>query len=237
MVSISPRTLIFLIKLTMSELKFYEYSDSKNPKYLVIFLHGYGANGENLIHLSYEFKHVLPEAHFIAPNAIEPWEGGFPHAYQWFSLGNGIERKGLVEMAATIKNANKILENFIDAQLTRFNLPAEKLFLVGFSQGAMMSIYQGLIKPKKPAGIISFSGKIILPEMLGEKIISKPEICLIHGEADSVLPFAHFIEAKKLLTAEKISHEAHSFPNLDHSIDIHGVRVAQNFIKKITEQT
>ncbi len=217
----------------MSELKFYEYSDAKNPKYLVIFLHGYGANGENLINLSYEFKHVLPEAHFISPNAIEPWEGGFPHAYQWFSLYGGVERKALSEISNNIKNANKILGKFIDDQLARFKLSPDKLFLVGFSQGAMMSIYQGLIKPEKPAGIISFSGKVILPEMLGEKIISKPEICLIHGEADSVLPFENFLEAKKMLESKKISHESHSFPHLDHSIDIHGVRVAQNFIKKI----
>lgn len=216
----------------MSELQFYEYSDAKNPKYLVIFLHGYGANGENLINLSYEFKHVLPDAHFISPNAIEPWEGGFPHAYQWFSLYAGIDRKALPEIAGNIKNSNRILKKFIDDQLSRFKLTPEKLFLVGFSQGAMMSVYQGLIMPQKSAGIISFSGKVILPEMVGEKIISKPEICLIHGEADSVLPFDHFIEAKKTLESQKISFESHSFPHLDHSIDIHGVRVAQNFIKK-----
>ncbi len=215
----------------MTDLKFYEYSDVKNPKQLVIFLHGYGANGENLISLAREFKHVLPEAHFISPNAIEPWEGGFPHSYQWFSLSNGIERKNLSVVASDIKNANKILGNFIDVQLSRFNLVTKNLFIVGFSQGAMMSIYQGFIRPEKPAGIISFSGKIILPEMLGEKIISRPEICLIHGEEDSVLPFENFLEAKKFLEEEKISHESHAIPNLDHSIDLRGIRLATNFVK------
>lgn len=216
----------------MSELKFYEYSETKNPKYLVVFLHGYGANGENLINLAHEFKPILPDAHFISPNAIEPWEGGFPHSYQWFSLYNEANRKGLDEIASNIKNANKILKKFIDDQLLRFKISPENLLLVGFSQGAMMSMYQGLIMPEKPAGIISFSGKIILPEMLGEKTISKPKICLIHGEADSVLPFENFLEAKKILEMQKISHEAHSFRHLDHSIDIHGIRAAQNFIKK-----
>jgi phospholipase/carboxylesterase len=217
----------------MSELKFYEYSDSKNPKYLVVFLHGYGANGENLINLSYEFKHVLPEAHFISPNAIEAWEGGFPHAYQWFSLSSGFERKNLVEMGNDIKNANKILEKFINTQLARFNLSPEKLFLVGFSQGAMMSMYQGLIKPIKPAGIVAFSGKLVLPEMLDAITTSKPNICLIHGEADSVVPFENFLEAKKLLESQQIPFESHAIPHLDHSIDIHGIRTAQNFIKKL----
>ena len=218
----------------MTELKFYENSSSKNPKYLAIFLHGYGANGEHLIDLSHELKHVLPEAHFIAPNAFEPWEGGFPNSYQWFSLSSGFERKNLGEMAANIKNANKILGNFIATQLARFNLKLENLFLIGFSQGAMMSLYQGFIAAQKPAGIISFSGKLVSPEMIGEKIITKPEVCLIHGEADSVLPFENFLEAKKILTAKEIPFEAHAVPHLDHSIDIHGVRAAQSFIKKIT---
>ena len=217
----------------MSELKFYEYCDAKNPKYLVIFLHGYGANGENLINLAYEFKHILPDAHFISPNAIQPWEGGFPHSYQWFSLYNGLERKGLESIADDIKNSNKILQNFINDQLQRFDLKPQNLFLVGFSQGAMMSLYQGLIMPEKPAGIVAFSGRLILPEMLGEKTISKPEICLIHGEADSVVPISNFTEAKQILTEKDFSIEAHSFPNLDHSIDIHGIRTAQRFIKNI----
>jgi phospholipase/carboxylesterase len=213
--------------------KFYENSQTKNPKYLVIFLHGYGANGENLLDLSHEFRRVLPEAHFISPNAIEPWEGGFPDSYQWFSLNGGLGKSELGQMANSIKNANKILANFIDAQLERFGLLAENLFIVGFSQGAMMSLYQGLSKNKKPAGVIAFSGKLILPEMVAEKTLSKPEICLIHGEADSVVPFANFLEAKKILEQQNFSFESHSFPHLDHTIDINGIRAAQAFIKKI----
>ncbi len=212
--------------------KFSEYSDSETPKYLVIFLHGYGSNGENLINLSHELRYALPEAHYISPNGVEPWEGGFPDAYQWFSLYRGFDRKGLSEIADEIKSSNKILTNFIDAQLARFNLTDDKLFIVGFSQGAMMSMYQGFVKERKPAGIIAFSGKLVLPEMLGQKTSSKPDICLIHGEADSVVPFENFLEAKKLLDEQNVSYESHAVPNLDHSIDIHGIRMAQAFIKK-----
>jgi phospholipase/carboxylesterase len=217
----------------MSELKFFEYSETKNPKYLVVFLHGYGANGENLLDLAYEFKGVLPEAHFISPNAIEPWEGGFPGCYQWFSLYKGLERKGLQEIGTDIENSNVVLQKFIKKQLNRFNLDENHLFLMGFSQGAMMSIYQGLSKDGKPAGIISFSGKLILPEMLGQKTIHRPEICLIHGKQDSVLPFENFIEAEKLLKQENIPFESHALDQLDHSIDIRGIRAAQGFVKRV----
>ena len=96
-----------------------------------------------------------------------------------------------------------------------------------------MSIYQGLIMPEKVAGVISFSGRLILPELVGEKTISKPEICLLHGEADSVVPLQHFLEAKEVLHEHKIPYEAYSFNNLDHSIDIHEIRTAEKFIKKI----
>ena len=217
-------------------LKFFEHSLTQTPKYLVVFLHGYGSNGDNLIKLSHELDHALPEAHFISPNAIEPWEGGFPDAYQWFSLSQGFERKSMAVMAADIIKANAILEKFINSQLARFNLTPRNLFVVGFSQGAMMSMYQGFISKEKPAGIIAFSGKLVLPEMLGAKTIHKPEICLIHGESDSVVPFENFLEAKNLLKQQEIPFESHAVPNLDHSIDIHGIRTAQAFIKKITQK-
>lgn len=216
----------------MSELQFHEYCEVKKPKYLVVFLHGYGANGVNLLDLAYEFRGVLPEAHFISPNGVQPWEGGFPDAYQWFSLQSGLNGLDLDSKAQDIKNSNKILESFIDHQLERFNLKPENLFIIGFSQGALMSIYQGLIKHTKPAGIIAFSGKLVLPESIGEKTLSKPEICLIHGEKDPIVPFSNFLEAKKTLEQQQITFESHAIPNLEHSIDMNGIRAAKNFIKK-----
>ncbi len=220
----------------MTELKFVEHGALKNPKYLVIFLHGYGANGENLLSLHHEFSHVLPESHYISPHGVEPWEGGFPDSYQWFSLNGGLGRNTLEQISESIKNSNKILGNFIDTQLARFNLSYKNLFIVGFSQGGMMSIYQGLIQKQQPAGIISFSGKLIMPEMIGEKTISKPNICLIHGKQDSVVPFENFIEAEKILKSQNFNFESHAVDHLDHSIDIHGVKSAQNFIKKLINQ-
>ena len=217
----------------MSELQLYEYSNTKNPTTLVMILHGYGANGENLINLAYEFKHELPDAHFIAPNAVEPWEGGFPDAYQWFSLSSGFERKSIAAMTDSVKSSQRILGKLIDDQLARFKINPENLFLIGFSQGAMMAAYQAMIRTVKPKAVISFSGRLILPELLGEKTVSKPEICLIHGENDSVVPFDSFLEAQKTLKENSFNFESHSIPKLDHSIDLHGIRMARAFIKQI----
>lgn len=222
----------------MSDLKFFQYAphlaNFKKPKYLVIFLHGYGSNGENLINLADDFLEVLPDAQYISPNGVEPWEGGFPDSFQWFSLYAGIERKSLEEIAQKIKNANKILQKFIESQLARFSLSYENLILIGFSQGAMMANYQGLISPKKIAGVLSYSGKIVEPTIIGDQIISRPKTCLIHGEKDSVLPFENFLEAKKILDKLQVPFEAHPIENLDHSIDLRGLSIGKQFVKSIS---
>ncbi len=218
----------------MSELKFFEHTTSKNPQNLVVFLHGYGANGENLINLANEFKIVLPKANFISPNAVEKWEGGFPNCYQWFSLyGENTERKAFEQTVENIKKSNEKLTTFIDDQLKRFNLTPKDLILVGFSQGAMMAIYNGLARQQKIKSIVAYSGRVILPNIVGEKILSKPEICLIHGEDDAVVPFDHFIEGKKILANENIPFDSCSVKGLDHSIDISGIRYAMEFLKKV----
>lgn len=217
----------------MSKLKFAEYSEVKNPKYLVIFLHGYGANGANLLGLSQEFISALPDAHYISPNAPQDWEGGFVDCYQWFSLYSGFDYKAIEDMAEDIKASQKILSGFIDEQLKRFALTRKDLFLVGFSQGGMMSLYQALASQEKLAGVISFSGKLVLPEFLGQKTQSKPPICLVHGKSDSVVPFDNFTKAQQILSEEKIDFTSKAITGLDHSIDITGVNFAKDFIHTI----
>lgn len=216
--------------------KVFEKSYSKNPKYLVVLLHGYGANARDLIELADFFKESLPDALFIAPNAIENWEGGFPDAYQWFSLSNGFERKSLEEISDNIKSSNQILRKYINEKLKELNLEPKDLFLIGFSQGAMMAKYQALTNPEKIAGVIGFSGKLISPELTGETINSKPKVCLIHGKEDMVVYFDNFLESQKALTSLGIEFEAHPLDNLGHSINVEGIKLASDFLKRIIEK-
>lgn len=217
----------------MSELKFYEYTTTNNPKYLVVFLHGYGANGENLIELAHQFDEVIPHSHFISPNAVQQWEGGFPNCYQWFSLYDNSARRAFEQTIAEIKDSNIALQKFLDEQLARFKLELKDLILVGFSQGAMMAIYQSLIRNSKIKAVIAYSGRVILPESINEKTISKPDICLIHGEEDVVVPFDNFIEGIKILEENAIPFKSHAIKALDHSINMEGIEFAKNFLKEI----
>jgi phospholipase/carboxylesterase len=217
------------------ELEFFElYPLSKEkPKKLMVFLHGYGASGEDLIDLAKEFKHVSPNTHFVSPNApfnldSSPWHA-FSNGFQWFSLASYDPQI----LHPQILEANRILDIFITSQLNRFNLTHQDLIITGFSQGAMMAMYNSLRNENQNAGIIAYSGKLILPTMLGETIKSKPKICLIHGKEDNVLPFDNFLEAQEILTKIEVPIESYALEGLGHGIDHHGIRIGRDFLRKI----
>ena len=202
------------------------------PKKMVIMLHGYGSNAKSLLELA-RFL-ALPEVIFVAVNAVSRWEGGCFDSYQWFSLyGNNGQRKQLAEISLQIKEATMQLANFIADQLKKWQLNYADLVLLGFSQGAMMANYQGFTLPQQVAGVLSYSGRIILPTLLQQAILFKPKTCLIHGKQDSVLPFENFLEAKKILAELNVAYQDCALDNLDHSIDNRGIEVGKKFLQEV----
>jgi phospholipase/carboxylesterase len=199
--------------------------DENNIKKLVIFLHGYGANGQNLLALSPELSKTLENAKFIAPNATYKCDIGLPDSYQWFTLA----QTDPVRMSVEIAESNDILDNFIKAQLKKHNLSKKDLILIGFSQGSMMSMYNSLRSDEEPNAILALSGRLILPP----NIRSKPKICLIHGTDDDVVGYHFLGEAEEGLKNLDIDFESHSLDNLGHSIDYRVVKIIQNYIKKL----
>ena len=176
-----------------------------------------------------DFAKSIQEAHFVSPNAPFTVDNSFNDCYQWFSL----ENHNPTILFPQILQANYILDIFIQSQLTKFDLDYKDLVLIGFSQGAMMAMYNSLRNKQQNCGIISYSGRLILPTMLGEKIMSKPKICLIHGKKDQVLPFSNFLEAKSLMEEIKIPFLAYSLEGLGHSIDSRGIRIGKAFLLNI----
>lgn len=229
-----------------TNLNYISHGETKNPKYLVIFLHGYGSNKENLITLSHHFSSCLPDTLFIAPDAPltiannYPDSAFFDDSYKWFSIASQIDDHSFEsyfhKSAAEIKESNQILSIFINELLAKFNLDAKKLFLIGFSQGAMMSIYQALTRKDEIAAAISYSGKVILPSALGpygQNIISKPYIGLFHGKKDHIVTFENFLQSKDILRQLNIPFEAHEFEDLEHHISAEEIEITKKFITKI----
>jgi phospholipase/carboxylesterase len=150
---------------------------------LVIFCHGYGADGNDLIGLGQHWQRLMPTAAFVSPHAPERCAMS-PMGYQWF----GISRLDPAEMARGVSSAAPVLEAFIDAELARLGLDASRLALVGFSQGTMMSLHVGLRRKVSPAAIVGFSGLLAAAERLPAEMTASPPVLLVHGDADEVIP-------------------------------------------------
>jgi len=196
-------------------------------KQLVIFLHGVGADGNDLIGLAPYFQRTLPDARFVSPNAPYPFDMA-PFGYQWFSLQEFSEENRL----QGAEKAAPILDAFIDAELAKDGLAEENLALIGFSQGAMMSLHVGLRRQNKLAAIISYSGVLVGKDKLKEEIRSLPPVMLTHGTDDPVLPFGFLAQAQEGLTELGVKAEAHTRPGLPHGIDDECIRLGQDFLKR-----
>jgi phospholipase/carboxylesterase len=194
------------------------------PTALVVLLHGYGANGDDLIPLGDEWRRHLPGAVFTAPNAPQPVPG-MGGALQWFPLtmhDPGEYWRGVVA-------ARPLLDRFLDAQLARYKLTANRLVLVGFSQGTMMALHVGLRRATGPAAIVGFSGLLAGPEHLTE-ITARPPVLLIHGEADDLIPADALHIAREPLAHAGLRVEWHVRPGLGHGIDPGGIAMAGSFM-------
>jgi len=196
------------------------------PTALVVLLHGYGANGDDLIPLGDEWRGRLPGAVFVAPNAPQPIPG-MPGALQWFAL----TMRDPVEFWRGVVAARPLLDRFLDAELARYRLPPDRLALVGFSQGTMLALHAGLRRAAAPAAIVGFSGLLAGPEHLSE-ITARPPILLIHGEADDLIPADALHMAREPLAKAGLLLEWHVRPGLGHGIDPEGAAMAGHFLKQ-----
>jgi phospholipase/carboxylesterase len=198
------------------------------PENLVVLLHGIGANGDDLIDLALDWRGLAPKAEFISLNA--PFACDFsPDRLQWFSVAD----RNPVKLLDGARTAARILDPTLDRLLGERGLAADRLALVGFSQGAMMALHVGLRRPQKIAGVVSFSGALRGGEVLHTEIKTKPPVLLVHGAADDVVPFASLSQAKAFLEAEGVPVTTLARPGLGHGIDAAGVAAAGNFLRKI----
>ncbi|MFN7038244.1 MAG: alpha/beta hydrolase [Alphaproteobacteria bacterium] len=199
---------------------------SKNkPKQLVIFLHGYGSNGADLISLAREFSQTLPDAQFISTNAPFTCEESV-FGFQWFSLKYRDEDY----LFSGLEKASILLNEFIDQQLERFSFTEDNLILIGFSQGTMMALHVGP-RRNKACKIIGYSGILIKGQKLLTEAKSKPKILMIHGKLDYVLEHKYFESSILALKNLSFPVDAYSYNDLGHTIDYRGIAVAQDFLK------
>ncbi|MEE8444727.1 MAG: dienelactone hydrolase family protein [Alphaproteobacteria bacterium] len=196
------------------------------PKQLVILLHGYGANGDDLIGLAPPLSEVLPDAEFLSPNAPYPCAQNPFGGLQWFDVWNRDDENRLAEVRKTAV----IVDGFIDQALAARGLTDADLALVGFSQGTMLSLHVAMRRAVPCAAVLGFSGRLEAPETLPGEITARPKVMLIHGEQDELLPVAMMAAAAEVLAANGVAVETHRRPGLAHGIDPDGLKLGAGFL-------
>ncbi len=192
--------------------------------HLVVLCHGYGSDGNDLISLAPHWQSALPGAAFASPNAPERCAGS-PMGYQWFPLS----RIDPLESLKGAETAAPRLNEFLDAELERLKLGGDKLALVGFSQGTMMSLYVGLRRNPAPAAIVGFSGMLVGAENL-PRFDKPPPVLLTHGDADTVVPAEALFMSANALGAAGVPVQWHLSHGLGHGIDATGMGLAARFL-------
>ena len=215
----------------MRELRFGRKGSEKGAaKNLLVFLHGYGADGADLLGLAEVLAPHLPGTAFVAPDAPEPCRGG-GFGCQWFPIP-WIDGSSEVEAGAGLAAAAEDLNGFLDARLAEEGLTADRLILVGFSQGAMMSLHVAPRRDKEVAGIVAISGRLLRPEALAAETKVKPPVLLVHGDQDPVVPFSDMAKAGDALVAAGFPTYGHVMQGTGHGIAPDGLGMALQFIRE-----
>lgn len=196
---------------------------------LVVFLHGYGADGDDLLGLADPLAPHLPNTVFIAPNAPERCSGN-PFGYQWFPIP-WLDGSSEAAAAAGMAASAVALTAFLDARLAESGLTDAAMALVGFSQGTMMALEVAPRRAAPVAGVVGFSGRLIAPERLAGEITAKPPVLLVHGDRDEVVAPSSMPEAAAVLTRVGIETWTHISPGTAHGIAPDGLGAALGFLR------
>ena len=195
------------------------------PDSLVVLVHGYGADGNDLIGLAPHLAQSLPDAAFVSPHAPYRCEMA-PFGRQWFNVWN----EDAVSRLAEIRHAAAILDGFIDARIAALGLAEHRLALLGFSQGTMMSLFVAPRRAAPCAGVLGYSGRLEGAELLAEETVSRPPVVLVHGDSDELLPLHRLQHAEAALSENGFDVAAHVRPGLGHGIDEAGIEIGRRFL-------
>ena len=197
------------------------------PKNAVILCHGYGGDGKDISLLATYWRNYLPSTLFICPDAPEKCDIS-SSGFQWFDLRDDNQDQILAKsLIAEIK-----LNKLIDEVISENNLKDDKIVIGGFSQGCMISLQVGIKRKKKINSIIGYSGKIINTRHLEKNINSRPNILLMHGDSDQVVPVSSLLEAREFFNKNDYKIETKIFDNCEHRIPTEGSSAGLAFLKK-----
>lgn len=196
----------------------------------VVFLHGYGANGADLLSLAEPMGEHLPDTLFLAPDAPE-FCAGSPMGFQWFPIP-WIDGSGEEESRQGLWHAAGDLDRYLTSLMLDEDLLPEQVALFGFSQGSMMALHVAPRREEALAAVVAFSGRLLEPELLADEVQARPPVLLVHGDQDDVVPPGSMPEAAEALQGAGWSEVyAHVMRGTGHGIAPDGLGVALSFLR------
>jgi len=201
---------------------------SENCNKLIFILHGYGADSNDLFSIATYWQRFLPDAYFCVPNAPNSCQVN-PAGFEWFDLMQTNNETIIKESLVSLKK----LEDTINKKINDLKLEHQKLILVGFSQGTMMSVQYAIRQKKKIAGVLGYSGKIYDYELFNKELISKPKMRFLHGNIDEIVPIEEMYKSVDFLKQKDFDVDCKAYEGLGHSISPDGLSDGLDFIKSL----
>ncbi|WP_456386260.1 alpha/beta hydrolase [Profundibacter sp.] len=203
---------------------------SGKPTSLMVFLHGYGADGDDLMGLASQMAAYFPDTVFVAPDAPQTCAGNAA-GFQWFSVPqvDGASEEDAVE---GMMQSARDLDAFLDQVMEQEGVSADKCVIFGFSQGTMMALQVAPRRQQPLAAVVGFSGSLMLPDALRDEVVSRPPVMLLHGDKDEVVPPEALSKAEFALDALGFEVYAFVMENAAHGIASDGLSVASGFLRE-----
>lgn len=178
----------------------------KNP--LLLLLHGYGSNEEDL----FSFAPELPDDSYVisvrAPYDLQPY------GHAWYAIHFDADENKFSDNEQA-KESVKLIAHFIDEIVKKYPIDESNIALIGFSQGAILSYATALTYPEKVTKVVALSGYLnqeIIPEVLDTKAISHLKFFISHGSVDQVIPVDWARKAKPALEKLDLEVEYQEYP-------------------------
>ncbi|KWU49663.1 alpha/beta hydrolase [Pseudomonas palleroniana] len=180
---------------------------------LVIFLHGFGSNEEDLFGIKDALPSTWTYLSVRAPMSVDP------SGYRWFARKSGDgDYDG---ETADLQRSARLIEEFVTQATAKYHTQSDRVFLVGFSQGAIMSYEVGLRKPALVRGIAALSGSVLpvlKAELKPDAALDKLAIFIGHGTLDQALPYTAATRANDVLLGLGLKPEFHGYMGMPHTV-------------------